>query len=54
MQSLPLARTACEFVHPDAPLAHPLDDGTRSSRSESVAQDRRQPRRRRRGPRIEP
>jgi phytoene dehydrogenase-like protein len=27
-RSLPLSRYGLSFVHPDAPLAHPLDDGT--------------------------
>ena len=28
MRSVPLAELGVEWVHPDAPLAHPLDDGT--------------------------
>ncbi len=28
MRSVPLAEHGVEWVHPDAPLAHPLDDGT--------------------------
>jgi phytoene dehydrogenase-like protein len=28
LSSLPLAEHGLEFVHPDAPLAHPLDDGS--------------------------
>ena len=27
LKTLPLAEHGLEFVHPDAPLAHPLDDG---------------------------
>jgi len=38
MQSLPLAAHGCEFVHPDAPFAHPLDDGTAIVAERSVAQ----------------
>ena len=31
LKTLPLAEHGLELVHPDAPLAHPLDDGTHGS-----------------------
>ena len=35
-RSLPLAEHGLELVHPDAPLAHPLDDGTAAMLERSV------------------
>jgi phytoene dehydrogenase-like protein len=37
LRSLPLAEHGLELVHPDAPLAHPLDDGTAVMLERSVA-----------------
>ncbi|HEY1349251.1 MAG TPA: NAD(P)/FAD-dependent oxidoreductase [Ktedonobacteraceae bacterium] len=36
MRSLPLERYGIEWVHPDIPLAHPLDDGTAAVISRSL------------------
>ncbi|MDX6555382.1 MAG: hypothetical protein QOD86_1577, partial [Miltoncostaeaceae bacterium] len=36
-RSLPLERMGIELVHPEAPLAHPLDDGTAVMLERSVA-----------------
>ena len=49
LRSLPLGGHGFEPVHPSAPLAHPLDDGTAVMLERSPATDRSGPRRRRRG-----
>src|SRR5215210_2606068 len=38
MRSMPLAEHGVEFVHPPAPAAHPLDDGTAAVLERSVDQ----------------
>ena len=38
MRSIPLAEHGAEFIHPPAPLAHPLDDGTAVMLERSVDQ----------------
>ena len=42
LRDLPLAEHGLELVHPEVPLAHPLDDGTRraaaSARSRQTAE----------------
>jgi phytoene dehydrogenase-like protein len=38
MRSIPLAEHGLEFVHPTAPVAHPLDDGTAAVLERSVDQ----------------
>ena len=40
LRELPLAEHGLELVHPDAPLAHPLDDGTAVMLERSVERDR--------------
>src|SRR5215213_10675543 len=37
LRGLPLAKYGLDWVHPDAPLAHPLDDGTAVMLERSVA-----------------
>jgi phytoene dehydrogenase-like protein len=37
LRSLPLAKYGLDWIHPDAPLAHPLDDGTAVMLERSVA-----------------
>jgi phytoene dehydrogenase-like protein len=37
-RTLPLAKYGLEFIHPDAPVAHPLDDGTAVVVERSVEQ----------------
>src|ERR1700720_2674161 len=37
-RTLPLAKHGLAFIHPDAPLAHPLDDGTAVIVERSVEQ----------------
>ena len=49
LRELPLAEHGLELVHPSAPLAHPLDDGTAVVLERSVDGDGGGPRRRRAG-----
>ena len=44
LRSLPLAEHGLELVHPDAPLAHPLDDGSAVMLERSVRGDGPRPR----------
>src|ERR671912_444499 len=36
-RSLPLEEHGLEWIHPDAPLAHPFDDGTAAALERSIA-----------------
>ena len=48
LRALPLAEHGLELVHPPAPLAHPLDDGSAVMLERSIDADRARARRRRR------